>query len=422
MRSKVWAALLSLLASLAFQSTVLLAQAHCRERRNVDAVDAPTIKALSDAIQKLKSQNPDRYEFWKNVHGRFPEGPCDHSNNQLLPWHRAMLAYFEQELRRVSGDSCLALVYWNWTTNATGGHGYPKAFEDAFPDATRNDNSGTAQPPVAPDDITALLKLPWPDFSAGIQNPHGYIHVEYVGGHMTSPPTAAEDFIFYGHHAELDRIFAQWQATHPDDKGPPNKKFSTSGFPKPTSTDDVRDISKLEYTYDTLGGAQAEALPEAPYPPAALSVTGGSVTTFPADIKQLKSDARLVLESVPVSREYSEQGLVYLHPQNVPYQSSPDFIRAYFAGYFFIWKRTGADHPTHPATMDVVVDLSRRFNRLAAAGTPKGKWVVTVVTSRVAETQAGRESVSSAPLKFSGAAIRSAGGSTALKARKGGGK
>ncbi|HXA19119.1 MAG TPA: hypothetical protein VN380_19160 [Thermoanaerobaculia bacterium] len=63
MRTKVWAALLSLLVSLALQSTVLLAQAHCRERRNVDAVDATTIKALSDAIQKLKSQNPDRYEF-----------------------------------------------------------------------------------------------------------------------------------------------------------------------------------------------------------------------------------------------------------------------------------------------------------------------------------------------------------------------
>src|SRR4051794_2846512 len=422
MRTKVCTALLALLASLLLPSMSLLAQAHCRERRSVDTVDAPTIKALSDAIQKLKSENPDRYEFWKNVHGRFPEGPCDHSNNQLLPWHRAMLAYFEQELRRVSGDSCLALVYWNWTTNATGSHGYPKAFEDIFTDDTRNDNSGTAQPAIAPGDITELLKFPWADFSSGIQSPHGYIHVEYVGGHMTSPPTAATDFIFYGHHAELDRIFARWQATHPDDKGPPNKKFSTSGFPKPTSTDDVRDISKLDYTYDTLGDAQAEALPEAPYPPAALSLRGGTVTTFPVDIKQLKSDARLVLDNVPVSREYSEQGLVYLHPQNVPYESSPDFIRAYFAGYFFVWRRTDGNHPTHPAAMDVVVDLSRRFNRLAAASTPKGKWVVTVVTSRAAETRAARESITGAPLEFSAAAIRSVAGRSVLKAIKRGGK
>jgi Common central domain of tyrosinase len=422
MRTKACTALMALLASLLLQSTVLLAQPHCRERRNVDSVDAVTIKALSDAIQKLKNENPDRYEFWKNVHGRSPEGPCDHSNNQLLPWHRAMLAYFEQELRRVSGDSCLALVYWNWTTDASGRQGYPKAFEDVFPDATRNDNSGMHQPAIAPGDITALLKLPWPDFSAGIQSPHGYIHVDYVGGNMTSPPTAARDFIFYGHHAELDRIFVQWQTMHSPDPGPPNKKFSTSGFPKPTSTDDVRDISKLGYSYDMLGGAQAEGLPEAPYPPAALALRGGTVTTFPVDIRQLKSDARLVLENVPVSSEFSEQGLVYVHPQNVPYESSPDFIRAYYAGYFFIWKRTDGDHPTHPATMDVVVDLSRRFNRLAAANTPKGKWVVTVVTSRVAETAAGRESIAGAALKFSAAAIRSEGGRTALKAKRGGGK
>jgi hypothetical protein len=280
----------------------------------------------------------------------------------------------------------------------------------------------THQPPIAPDDITALLKFAWRDFSSGIQSPHGYIHVDYVGGDMTAPPSAAEDFIFYGHHAELDRIFARWQVLHPNDPGPPNRNFTTSGFPRPTSTDDVRDISKLEYSYDTLGAAQAEAVPEAPYPPAALTLQGGTVTTFPVDVKQLKNDARLVLTDVPVPSEYSEQGLVYLHPQSVPYDASPDFIRAYYAGYFFIWRGGHGNHPTQPATMDVVVDLSRRFNRLAAANTPKGKWVLTVVTSRVPERGGTREALSGAPLKFSAAAIGSEEGRTALKAKKGGGQ
>src|SRR5713226_614368 len=125
-------AIVAVAVTLFLASMPLLGQPNCQVRRNIDTVSTADIKALSDDIQLLKQRNPDRYNFWKDVHGRVPEGPCYHDDDQLLPWHRAMLYYFEQELRRVSGNSCLALVYWNWTTNATGKRGYPKEFEDAF--------------------------------------------------------------------------------------------------------------------------------------------------------------------------------------------------------------------------------------------------------------------------------------------------
>src|SRR5258706_12911893 len=90
----------------------VFAQSTCKQRRNIDKLSAPEIKVISDAIQKLKQERPDRYEFWKNVHGRFPEGPCLHGDEQIFPWHRAMLYYFEQELRTLTGNQCLALPYW----------------------------------------------------------------------------------------------------------------------------------------------------------------------------------------------------------------------------------------------------------------------------------------------------------------------
>jgi tyrosinase len=392
----------AVILSLASMSQV--AQPNCQVRRNVDTVSAADIKALSDAIQLLKSQNPDRYNFWKDVHGRVPEGPCYHDDDQLLPWHRAMLYYFEQELRRVSGNSCLALVYWNWTTNATGKQGYPKEFEDAFPHR-RNDNGATPQPAIDPVDIARLLRMSWTDFSDGIQSPHGYIHGGYVGGDMTVPPTAANDVIFYGHHANLDRIFAEWQRTH-SGENPPNETFNTAGFPRPTSTNDVLDIRTLKYSYDATAVPLTAALAAAPpRPPAKLS-PHGAVTTFPIDIAQLSGDSRLVFQNVPISNDFSQEGVVYLHPANVPYKLGAQFVHDFYAGYFFIWQRNVAEHTGHPAVTNVVVDLGRRLS-LWPAKVRTGRWVVTVVTSRVSVQQHGLAEVAAPlPLIYKAAAVK----------------
>ena len=406
-------------ALLVLHSPAAFGQAHCRERRNVDSVNPADIKALSDAIQKLKQKNPDRFEFWKNVHGRPKEGPCIHGEEQFLPWHRAMLAYFEEELRAVSGNQCLSLVYWDWTKPATGKKGYPIAFENDFPNSTRNDNSGAAQPAVSPSEIADLMKLQWDRFTEGLEGgPHDGMHSAYVGGDMRRVPTAAKDFIFYAHHANLDRLWAQWQVAH-SGQNPANAKFDTRGFPKPTSTEDVLDISRLRYTYDVMRPAVAAAEAVELRPPAYVKVHGGTVTTFPVDIATLDSRSLLVLEKVPVSSEFSEQGIAYLHPESVACKPDDEsFVRDYYAGYFFVWERTPGAHSSHPSTRTVILDLGSRFSRLPAAQR-KGKWVISVVTSRVPSQAVGISAeVAGVPLNYGNAMLESTNRKhTNLKAR-----
>ncbi|HEX9459734.1 MAG TPA: tyrosinase family protein [Thermoanaerobaculia bacterium] len=400
----------------------VFAQGTCKQRRNVDKLTAPEIKAISDAIQKLKQERPDRYEFWKNVHGRSPEGPCIHGDEQIFPWHRAMLYYFEQELRTLTGNQCLALPYWDWTQSATGKEGYPEAFETAFPNITRNDNSDTTQPAVSPDEIRDLLTRPWQEFTEGLEGgPHNGIHGGYVGGDMGSPPTAGKDFIFYGHHANLDRIWAQYQLRHPGEN-PGNATYTTQGFPKKTSTKDVLDIALLEYSYDDLQAAPKAERAAPPSVPAYVNLSGGTATTFPIGNDGLDGESLLVLEKVPVSTISTIQGVAYLHPASVAYKADdPDFKRAYFAGYFFVWKRTAGQHSTHPATETVVINVGQRFATVAA-DRQKGKWVITVVTSTVPDRRPKgllHAALKGASLQYGAALLESANKKRTLLKAKG---
>lgn len=65
------------------------------------------------------------------------------------------------------------------------------------------------------------MSCTWP---AGKENPsnniesiHNAIHNSVGGfGHMEFPEVAAFDPVFWLHHANVDRLFAMWQALYPD--------------------------------------------------------------------------------------------------------------------------------------------------------------------------------------------------------------
>ncbi|KAJ8068065.1 hypothetical protein OCU04_003639 [Sclerotinia nivalis] len=54
--------------------------------------------------------------------------------------------------------------------------------------------------------------------SPSLENPHGAVHVAIGGpyGHMSQLSYSAFDPIFWLHHANVDRLFAMWQAIYPD--------------------------------------------------------------------------------------------------------------------------------------------------------------------------------------------------------------
>jgi hypothetical protein len=90
-------------------------------------------------------------------------------------------------------------------------------------------------------------------FQSQINGVHGGVHVR-TGGDMGSVPSAGYDPIFYLHHANVDRLWAQWQAAHPGALPASEATFALAPFNRPFSTawqqgSDVESTDALDYRY-----------------------------------------------------------------------------------------------------------------------------------------------------------------------------
>ena len=150
---------------------------------------------------------------------------------QFLPWHRFFLAWYEQELRRI--DPAVSIPYWDWTTQRRL-PAWVLALRPTIPTPTRTGSSAIVidrtiaaksgpsgpssdmrdwsnLPSVA--DIAAVQQLTdYPTFTCELEMQHNRPHV-WVGdgfalGNLDESPA---DFIFFLHHANIDRIWASWQ-------------------------------------------------------------------------------------------------------------------------------------------------------------------------------------------------------------------
>jgi tyrosinase len=70
---------------------------------------------------------------------------------------------------------------------------------------------------------------------------------------MSWIPTAPSDPIFWMHHGNIDRLWAQWQSSHPglnpDLPGPPGTSSSPVMDPWAYTETDTRSITDLGYEY-----------------------------------------------------------------------------------------------------------------------------------------------------------------------------
>ncbi|CAH1763830.1 15883_t:CDS:2 [Entrophospora sp. SA101] len=103
---------------------------------------------------------------------------------------------------------------------------------------------------------------------SSIEGVHNVAHdkIGGIGGHMSYPDIASYDPIFFLHHANVDRLFAIWQACHPgddswikewsDDKKTLNQDTKLEPFLKNDNdywtSAEVRHIEKLGYNYPEL--------------------------------------------------------------------------------------------------------------------------------------------------------------------------
>jgi tyrosinase len=89
-------------------------------------------------------------------------------------------------------------------------------------------------------------------FTSSLEGVHNGVHV-WVGGTMSVIPTAPSDPVFWMHHANIDRLWAQWQTAHPGLNpslpGPPASPTSPVMDPWSYTEPDTRSITALGYEY-----------------------------------------------------------------------------------------------------------------------------------------------------------------------------
>ncbi|KAK7943942.1 uncharacterized protein PG986_013055 [Apiospora aurea] len=227
-------------------------------------MDPEVQKQYIDAVKCLKTKpsgmglNTTRYDDFPYVHTHLDK--TIHTVAMFLPWHRLFVQVYEDSLRDCGYKGPMA--YWDWTLDTAdvtkapvwdtetgfGGNGDPAidpmtessnkkclvdgplaGLEVAYtmkgyhPHClTRNWNSGIAFPgDMLADSYTKEVvaevsaQKTYPKFRYELEGgPHGAIH-SAVGGDM-SPATSPNDPIFFLHHAQIDRLWTQWQMEEPE--------------------------------------------------------------------------------------------------------------------------------------------------------------------------------------------------------------
>jgi tyrosinase len=436
--------------------------------------DDPIITAYAGAVAAMQQKDPSDPTSWTfqaamhgtelNVPATPPANQCQHFSWFFLPWHRMFIYYFEQIVRAQvianGGPATWALPYWNYdgggTTNTL-----PLAFRNpANADGSPNPlyvsqrgpgiNDGAVLPAS---DVSAALAFELAAFTgpgefgggetlAPIQffsqagqlegTPHGSVHNDVGGpdGLMADILAAAQDPIFWLHHANIDRLWWLWQQQNPGsdpaDPGWASQNFlAAGGFfgadGQPIAASAiltcamVENTTDLGYTYPPVTAPAPAAAPAAvpkmaeevarvswpaPWPERPQTPAGpgsprhlvgatdspvrlvGDAVTVPVAIDERATgslqDARRVapqqhrvfldLEHVDAERNPGRTYGVYV---NLPGQPTDADLAAHFAGNLSLFGIEAARSPRgdeHPHDLRISMDITRLLDRLAAAG------------------------------------------------------
>lgn len=265
-------------------------------------MQSPTkVEALTEGVRVMKARNsndPTSWAYQANIHGIPTDEPrrltawnsCQHGTFFFLSWHRMYLYYFERILRRASGDPTLTLPYWDFSSAIPAQFRIPRNntnplfanrlsrvngpnentepappnirnyatilnrtlnTENFFPEGTSTRSFGGV--------IVSQASHAGPGKGEIERNPHDQIH-GYVGNLMRVPETAAQDPIFWLHHANTDRLWEIWLRRGGRRANPTNNLdwmddrftfFDENGTEVSMRGRDVLDtVRQLNYRYD----------------------------------------------------------------------------------------------------------------------------------------------------------------------------
>jgi tyrosinase len=172
-----------------------------------------------------------------------------HGNPRFLPWHRIYLVRMEELLMNV--DPTVCIPYWksseeqafpSWLLGFT-----PTVTLTSGPHTVTRNIGVFATLPNASAVAAAMANGTFNSFAPALEGIHNSGHV-WVDGSMGSVPTAPADPVFWMHHAEIDRIWAEWQSANPG-QDPPLTGPAATMDPWSETEVDTRDITALGYAY-----------------------------------------------------------------------------------------------------------------------------------------------------------------------------
>jgi tyrosinase len=200
--------------------------------------------------------------------------------NNFLPWHRMYVFFMEQIIRSISGHPEFAMPYWNYTSEDPAQRGIvPAQFRlptdpvyGCLYRQNRTKLANTGQPIQLnqlsdPFDISiAMAKSSYSTvgkvqgFCRAIDSGvHSRLHI-LVGTakNMGAVPYAARDPLFLVHHANIDRLWASWNANggvNPTTSTWSKKQFVFADAQGQRVSSRLRDyfnMAALGYAYDAL--------------------------------------------------------------------------------------------------------------------------------------------------------------------------
>jgi hypothetical protein len=384
-------------------------------------------KAAVTAMKALPSTDQRSWSYQAAIHGthsglaKTAWNTCQHHNKYFWSWHRMYLHFFERIVRKYSGVSDWALPYWDYSSATQ--RQLPAVFRDNtsslfVPNPNRptawNDGSASL-PAVHVNTASGMSQVAfYPGASSSLEGtPHDNVHVDIGSGigWMGDVQAAAQDPVFYVHHANLDRLWNLWKAQGGGRVDPlsdaawKNTPFTFFDENKTQVTlkgcDVLRAAAQLNYTYEGEPPQVNEFCLRIIFPPFVWQVVeiirwpgppvelGPGRVSIPIDIKALRqrmlsaasnADQTLVLKFDDVWADRLP-GVVWEVYAGLPAGKEPDTESPFFLGTLSIFS-TGVRMQGHESK---AAEFSFTLDRAVteALRTDSGKLEITLVPSGI---------------------------------------
>jgi|GEM_PF-1973600 len=242
---------------------------------------AKQLQAFRDAICLVRNLPPTDLISWTKLVAQHctrcaPSNTSNvHYNWQFPTWHRGLLYFLERQLRIMSKNDNVRLVYWDWENPNSRVLPSIYAPKDQ-PLYWANRYLGPKTFPLSDDDtnVQPLLSLKSFEAFGGTQfqrtptpalysGPHANVHNAFadpdekgIQGDMANLQYSPRDPVFYAHHGNIDRVWSSWAALsgrqNPDFGDAKVYFYDENRKWRYVLMNDLRDTRKLGYQYSSL--------------------------------------------------------------------------------------------------------------------------------------------------------------------------